>query len=45
MAGFYRTDGLPVNLPVNNFLPEQHGKKDLVSKQSIEICLKSQNML
>ena len=33
--GIYRTDGLPVNLPVNIFLPEQTSKKDLVSKQSL----------
>ena len=33
--GIYRTNGLPVNLPVNIFLPEQTGKKDLVSKESL----------
>ena len=33
--GVYRTNGLPVNLPVNIFLPEQTGKKDLVSKESL----------
>ena len=34
MVGIYRTDGLPVNLPVINFLPEQNGEKDLVCKHS-----------
>ena len=33
--GVYRTNGLPVNLPVNIFLPEQTGKKDLESKESL----------
>ena len=32
--GFYQTNGLPVNLPVKKFLPEQYGKKIVCLKQS-----------